>query len=390
MIGDDDDAHRSMRVGGSRRAKQRESAPIMNGGNDWGDAAAIEADGQRLAERVRALRRLPPGTPLPLPDGEAEQQLLGDLLLLPDSVDPLRWLQVERGNIAAQIALRRALGRLRRRISQLQRRRRMRGAVTRAEEDVFGGLADGLPDTADMYLLDGAAEVSIPADQLRRLLRAFHTARGQPAPVLPPGPDLAPSSDLVPELLLLPDTTDPLRWLEEERGLFTAVEALRELLARHRPPLNLSVGEPMKTLNPHQHVRAAGIDILIDTVVFGETGISVTARATIATRRIRKPRGVRLLSVEWDGFDDLFDDLGYHYLRQNRRLSNLGGALGWRWHEYVEVFFYPAIAQDATQVTFASNPAIAEVFGWRHSERRRLALEPLHLGSIAWSTRVPR
>jgi len=54
---------------------------------------------------LQALRHLPPGTPLPQPRDPEEQQLLADLVRLPEEADPLTWLRQERGALSARLTL---------------------------------------------------------------------------------------------------------------------------------------------------------------------------------------------------------------------------------------------------------------------------------------------
>jgi hypothetical protein len=67
-----------------------------------GRSPALEAE-------LRSRRHVPPGTQLPKPSLPATQQLLADLEALPDSLDPVDWLQHERLDLAVIVALRAAL-----------------------------------------------------------------------------------------------------------------------------------------------------------------------------------------------------------------------------------------------------------------------------------------
>ena len=72
------------------------------------DDTAIVAE-LKLQDRLIALRKVRPGTQLArLEDGLA-QELLQELLSLPERVDALRWLAVERGAAVALLTLKRAL-----------------------------------------------------------------------------------------------------------------------------------------------------------------------------------------------------------------------------------------------------------------------------------------
>jgi hypothetical protein len=63
-----------------------------------------------LLENLTALRHLPPGTQLPRPPTDRtpmdeEQRLLSDLVRLPEAVNPMLWLQSERGDLIARMSL---------------------------------------------------------------------------------------------------------------------------------------------------------------------------------------------------------------------------------------------------------------------------------------------
>lgn len=76
----------------------------------WLEQGALASPGllRDLLRQVRAVRGTSSGTQPSEPAYE-EQQLLWDLLALPDVVDPLHWLQVERSRLVARVTLNQVL-----------------------------------------------------------------------------------------------------------------------------------------------------------------------------------------------------------------------------------------------------------------------------------------
>ena len=64
----------------------------------------------QLRANLDVMRHLPGGTRLPQPATAEERALLADLVHLPESSDPLQWLQDKRGPLTARITLYETLG----------------------------------------------------------------------------------------------------------------------------------------------------------------------------------------------------------------------------------------------------------------------------------------
>lgn len=325
---------------------------------------------RRWHEQLLTMRHLPPGTKLPQPRDPEERELLNTLLALPDDAAPLRWLMAERGSVVALLALRRLLRGLGTRAIAL-RENTARGWA-RADE---GGFVRLLIQVEPLILL--THDPAPGADQLREALSALrHLALSPPATA---------DWHLLNEILHLSSDTDPLHWLEEERGEVAARDVLRMALQSARPPTTMSIGDQLVRHRPRQGVPlSGGLRVGIDELTLGQAGFSLTTRIRFAWKQSLPDGGRRLPS--WVGFDRVVDDRGHHYLLQVA--DRQAGTHLWWYLECLRMACYPAVSADATVLTFSALPATLTSLHTRPSmPPKPLPDEPLK--NVVWRVTLP-
>jgi hypothetical protein len=308
-----------------------------------------------LTDRLWALRRLPPGTPLaelPRPD---ERRLFAEVLAEHAEDDVFTWLARERGPVVAAIALRALLEYLRD-VALAQRRSRAAGYLSPVETLTLVGDLLLVPDGD----LPFPWEQQPPDTSPEALRRAFHRVqerRGRPDEGPSPGRRNARDRLLV-QLLGLPPDADPLRWLHEAHGPAAAELALGYLMLRRLSSVTAApdVGTIVRAERRHAVLRMPGARLVITTVTLGTKGFSLVGRGRIGNRRLRDAAPWPAMP-DWLGFNRVTDDRGYRYLVHGGRSRWMTGPWPWHWSGQVEMVYSPAPAPGATAMTFVADPA---------------------------------
>lgn len=339
----------------------------------------------RLLEQLRAMRHLPPSTELPQPASREQRQLLTDLLRLPEEVDPLQWLQAERGPVIVHIALQQELRSIKLRALGARRARSV-GVVVPADELAFLGDLPNLPeDAAPFAALDQNAETS--PETMHRVLEQLRDARTGSSQTRETVVAGRPNQRFAADLLNLSNDIDPLRWVQDERGVYAAAATLWHVLEACRPARTLLVGSVREVKHPMDVLESSGlVHAVIAEIVFAEGGFSIEAHIHVSTDALPRPSDVEHLTATWEGFDRVVDDRGYSYLRQHsepRTVGNGGGT-----DETLRMAFYPAVAPNATMLTFSSTPGTLEVIGV-NSANEPVSLPDVTLGELVWRVGVP-
>lgn len=341
----------------------------------------------RLREDLRALRHLPAGTWLPQPATQEERELLAELLRLPDDEDPLRWLPAERGPLMARVALWEMLQLLERRVVGLQRGVARRGwAIPEGEQAVFGDLLRLPPDAEPFALLNTDATPS--PELLRSILKQLRTIRDAPPGTLPREPARDEQQALLQALLQLPGEVDPLRWLQAEHSDAVAGATLGRLIEQCRPTRTAHIGALMRIRRPGRVVRIPrGVRIAIKELILGEEGFTLSASLRLTPPSAMLPIWGDRLMLAWSGFNRVVDDRGHHYLLRHYEMG-VSTQLWWL-RERLRMTFYPAVAPQATALSFTSSPAVLRVSVIPRQTHRLLDLPDRTAGDLVWRVNVP-
>lgn len=339
---------------------------------------------RRLGQHLHALRHLPPNARLsPLPD-PAEQQMLDDLLNLPDAVDVLRWLRDERGSVIARIALREELRHLERIVVGMRRAEQAGREVDGERHGTLTEYAQIAQGLAPLPSLEERDWVS--SEGLRSILRQYQQLGHQPA-TLSSEASRDAREQLLYDLLQLPVTRDPLHWLEAERGDLAASISLESILATVLPS-GLSREIPgVRIRRPRGILRAPrGLHIVIDELAFGPQAFSLVAHLRISGRMVLPPPGAGRLTLTWLGFERVQDDRGYSYVPEVEELSV--GSTPWWSRERLRMAFTPAVALEARELTFLAAPVTLEVWALQPVSRAR-SFPDVTVDGLSWRVPLP-
>lgn len=201
------------------------------------------------------MRHLPPGTVLPRPSDPVERALLAELLRLPDATDPFQWLREERGPLIARITLWRALAYLRQVLRSARRGETDAGAPSPRTCALVGDLLRLPADTWSGQIALGAGIATTPPAALRDLFDRVRALRGTQPRIPPASPAHGDLEQLLADLQELPAGSDPLRWLQEERGEVAAYEVLFPLIEQSHPAGDSVVGPARRSWRLKAGVR---------------------------------------------------------------------------------------------------------------------------------------
>jgi hypothetical protein len=342
---------------------------------------------RRLREDVRAMRHLPPGTPLRHPSDPWARALLDDLLALSDDVDPLRWMLDQRESLVACIALEAGLRYLRHATDGF-RAVAETGEPIREEYRVLLGSLVTLPDTVPP-IAELERESPLSPERLVRLFRQVQALQGGTVESAVHVHDPDDLLGLMLDLLALPVAVDPLRWLSKERGAVAARIALSETLEVFRPVHTLDVGAVVAARRAsHVACTPRGVHMSIAELVFGQSGFRFAANVWLSTGTpaLRSADDSRVVPL-WPGFDRVVDDRTNHYLLKHIHVGTGGYILGWR-REHLRMAFYPAVSPAAKLLAFASYPM---TLGLIRAVPRGGGVELLpdrDIGNITWEVAV--
>lgn len=342
-----------------------------------------------LRNQLVAMRRLPPGTQLPQPTADDERQLLSDLVRLADDVDPLRWLQVERGPLTARVLLREELQRLKSRVVGRQRISESGWTIPPEQRMPLCGLenlpADAVPFVRIEEQPDAAPEVLL---SVLRQLRALQDSSGCPAPPVASTDKQEQLEHLIRDLLSLPDDVDPLRWLQTDRGDLAAVVTLGRVLKQCLPSPTLEVGTARHVVRPRRVLRTRNLSwVKIDELVVGDKSSTIALHGWLCGQHESRAAGEERFLWTWLGFDHIIDNHGYHYIVYSREVHTGSGVFGWRWsREHLRMSFYPSLASNTTAVTFISKPMIVGASSIRIADGipSPLSLPEDQVGDLIW------
>jgi hypothetical protein len=363
----------------------------------------VDAYLPQLRANLDAMRHLPGGTRLPQPATAEERALLANLVQLPESIDPLQWLQDKRGPLTARITLYETLGFLKSFVGTAWIEAGDERAVVR---DVVGGLVDRASGMTPTMLREAVRRLQ----PLRHLSPAvIAISRGQP---------LSPPDRLLLDLLALPPSVDPLAWLQHEHGAYAARTAFRTVVEQGLPSHKAAIGHPIRVFQLTDVWRTEQLQIGVTEIMFGPQGFALAIIVQIAVPSIPPPppwvqdpthgdelSGLPswahwLISIPcWEGFDQVMDDRGHRYIVRTSEQSVSAGHKSLRGH-LPDVFesavygrlhmaFYPAVVVDATELRFTSDGITSRTYHPELPDDTSL-LPEMHFDPFTWRLVIPR
>ncbi|NIP24826.1 MAG: hypothetical protein GWO38_13670, partial [Phycisphaerae bacterium] len=192
---------------------------------------------------------------------------------------------------------------------------------------------------------------------------------------------------LLNELFQLPETTDPLQWIQDRHSDAAALKTLRYVLTQIRPPDSLWDRQTMQVHRPDVRLRPKEHGGTLHEMALGQSAFVLTLRIRIPRKLFQTP-GLR--GITWEGVESVVDDLGHHYLVY-RVQESLYKFL--RRYIVVRLLCYPAIAATATELTLKSDVAsfvIRHIQSEEPHRESKVTRSFVHLGDLTWSMSLPR
>ena len=329
----------------------------------------------RLQDRMTALRNLRPGTRLSWPEGDLSREVLRELLSLPESIDVLRWLEAERGAAVALLAIEQSLdmagmmyGAQNRIVSGMLTREQER-QVHQSLQDKYGAMYGSLLQSDEDWAaskrwsdtVDGPSEHRRLVDALMRFRRKI----GLPTETSPSRSQVDPGPDtLLADLLRLPDSTDPVRWLQDHRLSLAARLVLEHLLQRVVPMEDLVVsainGSPLRSIRPRVHIRSNGrLHVKVRQIDILELGFALHLRVRFSLPRGWSSAKQPGIIWQWEGFRSIRDNAGHHYVVQVASMNTSNQM--WWWNGDQTLVCWPAL-EDARELTLEAQPAYLSLY----------------------------
>lgn len=340
---------------------------------------------RRLVEQVTTLRHLPPGTWLPEPAHQRDREVLASLLRLPDEADPLTWLKQTRHEFTAHVLLWTALNHLRILVRGFRRAEQAGQELSANELELWLGM---FSENTDFFEPLDAQPATVPEEQLRDLFRRLQE-RWQESP----RDSIKRSRStrflvLLAALFRLPQSSDPLEWIQDHRPDLAASETLSYLLNQVRPPRSLVVeGEASKVQELNLRSRGKGITVKLGRFARRNSGLGLTLSARIAERRLNIPAGVQTLGLNWEGIERISDDLGHRYLVYERQEDH-GKHLPFTYDLSLELECYPAISQPAREITLHSADTSFEIVNLGAGKYQPEVVNSIKLGDLSWRIKL--
>ncbi|MCY4652798.1 MAG: hypothetical protein OXC95_06490 [Dehalococcoidia bacterium] len=318
-----------------------------------------------LRDRLTAIKRRRPDARIAEPEGVLARRLLHEVFGLPNKVDPLEWLEVERGDVVVGLALGILMERAVRlygpgspRLDSGSARTAMVGRIRQGRVDSF--TQDDSPQTP-AWVARLHSELDI--EEMLKDFRVLRNQTGEASETSTQSSGTAGSPRaLLNELIRLTDDQEPTEWFRTRHASLCSEIVLDHLLTSlmpvermYRDAAMLSCGKPrplrVKALSTGR------IKIDIHDLVMIEHGFVLKVRC-----RFRRNRGMdspmQGAVVRWDGFRQVTDDAGRSYVPFP--IVNTSNRLWWQAQEMV-IICWPVI-EDDIELTFTSKPAYLSIY----------------------------
>jgi putative transcriptional regulator len=376
--------------------EDRETSVIRQEGTMIASRTRMDWQELNMRAQVAALRHLPPETWLPKPVHLPDRELVAQLLALPDETDPFEWLQLQHGELAARVLLWKALDTLHSMVQGIPPARRTGIPLQAGKREAWLGNLLKLQEGTEPYLrMVDTHPTTISPDLLREVFGQWRALRqaGPPLPSLEIDKDeFMPLLPLLDELFRLPETSDPLQWIQQERGHLAAYATLYHLLGEIKPPhpVLLSPQEKIdrliRVLHPKLSKQMAGLTVEMHEIVLGKNSFTLELRTSLPIRLLQDALRPGL-GIRWQAAEQVVDDLGYQYVIWQALEEG-----GTRWRRYelaLRLVCYPALAASAREIALESKDMVIFVTH-QLDERQPEILQQFPLGDLTWKIPVLR
>jgi hypothetical protein len=309
------------------------------------------------------------------------RELAEDLLLLPDTADPVRWLREERGESVARRLLWAVLELLRSEYPGVSRSNRYDDLQPQQKAHLDAIDAMWLPEALLENPFAGLDEMTeVPA-----LSEFFHGIRRLRPRYIAPGKTM-PDGDLpalAEDVWTLPSDGDVISWLRTERSDLAAILTLRDVLRLRSPPV-----ATLPELWRDRHLVNQSIELPgrarfnVEEVRVGPVGFA--AEVVVRTFGDDLTTGRPAALLMWDGLDEVVDNRGNYYLIEESAtgIASEGDVVR---HHFA---FRPALPQGATVITFRATPARFVITGKFVPGTRFMAY--VSAGDMSWQVSIAR
>lgn len=347
----------------------------------------------RLFEQLVSLRHLPLDSWLPEPSYESDNALITELLHLHDESDPLQWLKQNKSHLISRVLLWTSLTRIQSLIQRIQHADKAGTSTSAGKYRQWLGNLLQLPENVDPFQkLIGTHPTIVSSKLLQTVFQELHILRGGDERKLVNDNEIW---ILLDDLFQLPIATDPLQRIENKHNHLAAVETLRHIFSQVRPPRDLLVGQTMigvvdNVLHPKIRLKARGLPIKFHEIACGKSSFALTLRTRVSERTLRRDSSSNSIWLAWQGVERVTDDLGHHYLVCHR--SEEGGNRLWWFDHSLQLICYPAIVPAATEIILNNSQMSLVVLGTMSGEQMSKP-KPLHqieLGNLTWRVKITR
>ncbi len=305
-----------------------------------GREAATGRDVQ-LGDTLSALRDVRPRIQTSFAQDGLPRALYEELLELPARVDALKWLEAERSAEVAALAFLQSL------------------ELGRLIHDVPNRLT-GIALTADQQ--EGVARL---LEQLRRLYGqpGKHRLPAEASPtrsLVDPGPDT-----LLADLLRLPSSTDPVRWLQENRlplcSRLVLERLIQDVCSSEKVISPILTGDRLRSITPK--VRTCSdtglLWVEVKKLDIHKSGFAIRLGVCFSVPStwsyVRRSGDI----VEWEGFRNATDDAGRRYVL---RVASMDTSTQlWWWTGELTLVGWPKF-EDASELTLEAAPAFLSLY----------------------------
>jgi hypothetical protein len=340
---------------------------------------------KRLAEKLRALRHLPPGHEFPPLANQEDYQLFQSVLNLSDNVDIFTWLEEyeQIGQVAVRIAIQ-EIGTLYLHLNTAKKYT----SIPDHYKQILGGLLEYLEEDFP-FNAKGNGEEFYDRSEVRKVLLSLQSSCQRSSFIQTAFHESDEREQFLAALLRLPATTDPFMWTMENHRNVAIQLILSHLL--HDCTINRSsfmASPTLRTIQIKERFVFSAVEITIDKLLLKAEGFLMQAYVNMSLQKLRHGQDSIPSSYEWKGFDRAVDSSGYHYLTWAEKISS-GSSHFHTYREDIVQAFYPAIVLDTLSITFFSQPVVIEPYNIS-KEGKRTHLPDIVLKDLTWHYDFPK
>lgn len=315
----------------------------------------------RLVENTNALRRLPSTHSARVLPGVLARSTLAEVLTQADGQNALNWLRQHRPIESAVLVLALLLDQVALITGAGLQVQDLVGAreFERKYAPLYGKLLSLSRDPQPIPWTNVLAGIK----DRDRLIREWNYLRKQADLGTVASPSLSeadPTAEaLAGDLLRLPESVDPIEWLQDERSALTTYLALNYLVSASVPEIQIHDTAPMRSVQLGDKLSISNLlKLTVEQIHLYDDSFSVHINA-----RFRRPKGYPSFDLgrvlRWDGFHRITDDRGYQYIIQRSLAETVTTGGGWR--ERLTITCWPAL-NGAGQLRLGAAPTTLSLY----------------------------